>query len=63
MNQTLPCGCIPGYYLCRTAESIWRDATMAYLSGDWEAYARLRRLYDAHFQEPEKEQAGEQASE
>ena len=23
--ETLPCGCIPGYFLCREAERLWHD--------------------------------------
>jgi len=44
----LPCGCEPGYYLCREAGKLWAEVNRAYDTEDDKAYVRARRKYEIH---------------
>ena len=45
----LPCGCVRGSYLCPTAERLWQRCNGAWYEGNDAEAARLRELYEAHF--------------
>ena len=47
----LPCGCVRGSYLCPTAERLWRRCNGAWYEGNDDEAARLRELYEAHFEQ------------
>lgn len=45
----LPCGCIPGSFMCAEAEQLWRAARVHANEYDNDAYEVAERKYDAHF--------------
>lgn len=55
-DARLPCGCIPGQYLCPTAVALWSALTHAWdalwgkaPTGTWQEYDRARDTYRAHY--------------
>lgn len=54
-SKELPCGCIRGSFLCRTAVHLWMLVNDAYsyakLTGDWARYDKALEDYYAHYNE------------
>ena len=53
-TKALPCGCIPGFYLCPEAVRLWALVGDTYeqgrLTGDWKEYENARENYRKHLE-------------
>lgn len=47
-KKELPCGCIPGSFLCPEAERLWKAKATAYDLKDWNEYDKLTTKYKDH---------------
>lgn len=48
-----PCGCRPGFFLCKEAERLWRESMAYGHEGDWEMYDIKGGEYDEHYRSQE----------
>ena len=51
MTNRLPCGCIPGTFMCREARKLWETAKSLYCgktARGWQRYQRALGAYHQH---------------
>lgn len=48
-EKQLDCGCKQGYYLCETAEALWKVSNALYRAGLHTLSAAYRDKYNKHF--------------
>jgi len=54
-----PCKCIPGSFLCKEAEELWRGAGRQYAARNWGEYEKALLKYYVHIDIAAKERMDE----